>query len=257
MAVGTLLNDLTAALADLPLGEVEIASGFAKESLLIRAAIENANDRIFQTAAKQPAFQGMGTTVVVAAFYNNRLSVAHVGDSRLYRYRDGRLTQMTMDHSAIYELVAKGYFKSIEEALAAGMKSNAITRGLGLDEHVLVDVQEDDVHENDIYLLCSDGLTDMVDDATIGATVHASQDLGECADRLVELANAHGGKDNVSVILIRPTTGGATHLADQDWLEFLEFEDDGDKPAPSPPLTSRNWLERITGWMGILFRKGS
>ena len=174
------------------------------EAVLIRASIEDANRRIFHTAHEVPQCQGMGTTVVAALFSENRVTIAHVGDSRIYLHRDGVLKQVTNDHSLVQELIDRGFFTP-EEALANTPK-NLVTRALGIDEHVEVDVQELPVQPGDIYLLCSDGLNDMVNDEEIRLTLSKySANLAQAADELVQLANAGGGKDNISVVLARPS----------------------------------------------------
>ena len=150
-----------------------------------------------------PQCQGMGTTVVVVLFYNNMVTVAHVGDSRVYRLRNGDLAQITNDHSLVQELIDRGFFTP-EEA-EANTPKNLVTRALGIDETVEVDISEETARPGDIYLLCSDGLNDMVDDEEIRLTLSKySANLVEAAHELVRLANESGGKDNISVVLARP-----------------------------------------------------
>lgn len=177
--------------------------GASVESRLIKESIQTANQYIFQTANEIPQCQGMGTTIVVALFSHNRVTIAHVGDSRIYRLRAGELKQVTNDHSLVQELIDRGFFTP-EEAQANTPK-NLVTRALGIDEHVEIDVQELATQPNDIYLLCSDGLNDMVNDEEIRLTLSKySANLAEAAHELVRLANAGGGKDNISVVLARP-----------------------------------------------------
>lgn len=159
----------------------------------------------------------MGSTVVAGLFYNDRISIAHVGDSRMYRIRDGQISQTTKDHSFIQELVNKGYCKTLDEAVATG-KKNLITRALGIGQEVLVDVHEEIVKPGDVYLLCSDGLTDMVSDETIHLTFNEfSANLNELVEKLIEVANKNGGKDNISVVLARSTKS----LAKKSWYKRL------------------------------------
>lgn len=173
------------------------------ESGLVRESIIGANRHIFKTATEVPQCQGMGTTVVVVLFHDNRVIVAHVGDSRVYRLRDGDLSQITNDHSLVQELIDRGFFTP-EEA-EANTPKNLVTRALGIDETVEVDVSEQAAKTGDIYLLCSDGLNDMVDDEEIRLTLSKySGNLAEAAHELVRLANESGGKDNISVVLARP-----------------------------------------------------
>jgi len=175
----------------------------SREAILIRNSIIEANRHIFKTATEVPQCQGMGTTVVVALFHDNSVIIAHVGDSRVYRYRDGDLTQITNDHSLVQELIDRGFFTP-EEA-EANTPKNLVTRALGIDETVVVDVTEEAARTGDIYLLCTDGLNDMVNDEEIRLTLSKySANLVEAAHELVRLANESGGKDNISVVLARP-----------------------------------------------------
>ncbi|MBI4696657.1 MAG: Stp1/IreP family PP2C-type Ser/Thr phosphatase [Gammaproteobacteria bacterium] len=180
----------------------------SKESLLMQDSILEANHHIFRTARDVPQCQGMGTTIVAILFTADKVVVAHVGDSRVYRFRNGELVQLTSDHSLIQELIDRGFFTP-EEAHANTPK-NLVTRALGIDDNVVVDVQELDILPEDIYLLCSDGLNDMVDDEEIRLTLSKySANLVQAANELVRLANESGGKDNISVVLARPLKQGA------------------------------------------------
>jgi PPM family protein phosphatase len=172
----------------------------------LQSAIAKANADIFQRSQDDPKCNGMGTTVVSVLFFGQRVLVAHVGDSRLYRVRDQRLAQLTTDHSLIQELqelVASGTY-SKQQVASMHAPRNLVTRALGIEPTVDVDVTEHEVKIDDLYLLCTDGLSDMVDDTSIHAVIRELQaDLDETARRLIELANANGGKDNVSVILAK------------------------------------------------------
>jgi len=177
-------------------------TGMMRQSIVLRDAISRANKIIHQTAQSQASCEGMGTTIVACLFYDNRLSIAHVGDSRLYRVRDSRLEQITMDHSLLQELVDRGFY-SREEAEKATNR-NYVTRALGVEPTVQVDLTEIDVKPDDLFLLCSDGLCDMVDDEEIHLTVSTfSANLDMIGQQLIQLSNDHGGKDNISVILTR------------------------------------------------------
>jgi len=180
----------------------EADTGLMRQTIVLRDAISRANKIIHQTAQSQASCEGMGTTIVACLFYDNRLSIAHVGDSRLYRVRDNRLEQITMDHSLLQELVDRGFY-SREEAERATNR-NYVTRALGVEPTVQVDLTEIDVKPDDLFLLCSDGLPDMVDDEEIHLTVSTfSANLDTVGQQLIQLSNDHGGKDNVSVILAR------------------------------------------------------
>lgn len=175
-------------------------TGLMRQTIILRDAIARANKVIHQTAQTQPQCEGMGTTVVACLFFDDRISIAHVGDSRLYRLRNNRLQQLTLDHSLLQELVDRGFY-SREEA-ARSTNRNYVTRALGVELGVQVEVQEVDVEPGDVYLLCSDGLPDMVEDEDIHLTISTfSANLETAGQQLIQLSNDHGGKDNVSVIL--------------------------------------------------------
>jgi protein phosphatase len=160
-----------------------------------------ANEEINLHAQTHPECTGMGTTVVMALFHNDTVILASVGDSRIYRFRKGELTQVTTDHSLVQEMIDNGYMT--EEEAINSTNRNLITRALGIGEDVEVDVTQSDIEKNDIYLLCSDGLSDMVGDEDIfSILVKSRQNLKRGAKELVDLAKENGGHDNVSVILV-------------------------------------------------------
>lgn len=176
------------------------AGSFSAETLLLRDAIVRANEIIHQTAKSQPQCEGMGTTIVACLYYDNRVSIAHVGDSRLYRLRGRKFEQVTLDHSLLQELVSRGFYTP-EEARKS-LNKNLVTRALGIEPTVQVECQEDVVLAGDIHLLCSDGLSDMVEDADIHLTLSTfNANLEVAAKQLIQLANDNGGRDNVSVIV--------------------------------------------------------
>src|SRR6202161_4155201 len=175
-------------------------AGLTRASIILRDAILRANKIIFQTARTQPQCEGMGTTVVGALFFDNKVSIAHVGDSRLYRLRAATLEQITMDHSLLQELVDRGFY-SPEEAQRAANK-NYVTRALGVEPNVEVEVQEVPVQKGDFYALCSDGLSDMVEDDDMHLTLTTfGANLDTVAKQLIQLANDNGGRDNISVVM--------------------------------------------------------
>lgn len=202
MAVEVITAELEAELKSLSPGRHDDSSGYALESLAVGRAILKANESIYGVAQSQPQCAGMGTTLVVVLFYDNRLTVAHVGDSRLYRLRENELDQITLDHSLVQELVDRGFYTA-EEARHATNK-NIVTRALGIGPEVNFDMQEEVALVGDIFLLCSDGLNDMLEDRAIRDIVseHRS-DLETAARQLVAAANEEGGRDNVSVLLAR------------------------------------------------------
>jgi protein phosphatase len=180
--------------------ERDQATGFMRQSIVLRDAVTRANKIIFQTAQSQTHCEGMGTTLVAAMFFDNKISIAHVGDSRAYRLRKNVFEQLTMDHSLLQELVDRGFY-SAEEAQRSTNR-NYVTRALGVEPTVDVEIQEYDVLPDDVYLLCSDGLPDMVEDEDIHLTISTfNASLDVVGQQLVQLTNDHGGRDNVSVML--------------------------------------------------------
>ncbi len=176
---------------------------YSPESQMIQDAITQANAKVHESAEDNPQYRGMGTTVVVIMFYNNQFTVAHVGDSRLYRLRDGELKQITRDHSLMQELIERGFYTP--EKARDYLNKNLVTRAIGIDSEVNIDIQEDIAMVDDIYLLCSDGVNDMLEDDLIKSTILAnSDDLEKAATEIIRLANEHGGKDNISAILVKP-----------------------------------------------------
>ena len=178
------------------------ADGFSAEAKMILKAVESANGTIYETSHSRPEFSGMGTTVVVAVFRANKLYVAHVGDSRLYRLRHGTLTRLTEDHSMVQELLRQGLITS-EEARTSNAR-NLVTKALGVEATVHPDVQEYTVQTGDKYLLCSDGLNDVLTDDDIQSILsHYGADLEDAVHKMVMVVNAKGGPDNVSVVAVR------------------------------------------------------
>jgi len=180
--------------------DIDSHSGLMRQSIVLRDAVYRANKIIYQTAQSKTDCEGMGTTIVACMFYDNKISIAHVGDSRAYRLRAGELEQVTLDHSLLQELVDRGFY-SAEEAQRSTNR-NYVTRALGVEATVDVEVHEYEVLPDDIYLLCSDGLPDMVEDDDIHLTISTfNASLDVVGQQLVDLANDHGGRDNVSVML--------------------------------------------------------
>lgn len=201
LAIQTVTDVVTKGLKDVR-KQKENDSGYAAETILLRDAVVKANQVIHQTAKSQPQCEGMGTTIVACLFYDNKVSIAHVGDSRVYRLRGNNFEQVTLDHSLLQELVSRGFYTP-EEARKS-LNKNLVTRALGIEPTVQVDVQEDVVLHGDIHLLCSDGLSDMVEDEDIHLTISTfSANLEMAAQQLVRMANDNGGRDNVSVVLTK------------------------------------------------------
>jgi PPM family protein phosphatase len=200
IAVKTIMQLVREAVEHQDLGAQDPASSLSRPAIILRDAIQRANKIIYQTARTQPQCEGMGTTVVGALLHDNRIAIAHVGDSRLYRLRGQVFEQVTLDHSLLQELVDRGFYTP-EEAQRAANK-NYVTRALGVEPSVEVEIQEHPVQKGDIYVLCSDGLTDMVEDDDVHLTISTfGANLETVAKQLIQLSNDNGGKDNVSVVL--------------------------------------------------------
>ena len=163
--------------------------------------VENANHSIFNAAHANRQYAGMGTTLVVGIFQDSRLMLGHVGDSRCYRLRGNELVQITRDHSLLQEQLDGGLI-SAEEAQFSRNK-NLITRALGVEDRVLLEANEHGVAPGDIYLMCSDGLSDMLSNEQITAILLGAQPLDDKARQLIAVANECGGRDNISVVVVQ------------------------------------------------------
>ena len=184
---------------------------------LLRENVQKANASIYNAAQSQPQYAGMGTTIVAGLFYDNRVAVAHVGDSRMYRLRGETFETITRDHSLLQEQIDGGMISKEDARLSKN--KNLVTRAVGIDAEVAAEVNVYEVQTGDIYLLCSDGLNDMVEDEDIGATLQMLQaNLPLAAGKLIEMANDNGGRDNVSVILAKVNGDFA---APHGWLAKL------------------------------------
>ncbi len=198
-------------------GKVDEETGYTYDSLALKKAIEAANQTIRATGESQPQFQHMGTTIVGLLFYDNRFTIAHVGDSRLYRIRENEIEQLTVDHSLVEDLIARGFYT--REEAAKSLNKNVLLRALGPEEKVDIDILEDFALIGDIYVNCSDGLTNMVTDEQILKIVLDNQnDLEQAIKTLIDTANENGGKDNISVILARVDKSFSTQVS---WFKKL------------------------------------
>ena len=169
---------------------------------LVREQIARANNAIFTTSQNNPECAGMGTTLVVSLFFDNFLTVAHIGDSRLYRLRGEAMEQVTRDHSLLQEQLDSGLITPEEAKLS--QNKNLVTRALGIDPSVDPEVHVHETRPDDIYLLCSDGLSDMVEDEEIRLTlITLRQNPSLTVQQLIQAANDNGGRDNISAMLIR------------------------------------------------------
>jgi len=167
----------------------------------METCVGNANRKIFDTANSDENCASMGTTLVMAVAHGPTLVVGHVGDSRAYRWRAGALRQITRDHSLLQEQLDLGLITPQEAARSPN--TSLITRALGVEDTVRLDLQQTPMEPGDIYLLCSDGLNEMVSDADIAAVLESPGPLNRLTRRLIDMANAAGGHDNVSAALIR------------------------------------------------------
>jgi PPM family protein phosphatase len=178
--------------------------------------VDNANRAIFEAANANPQYAGMGTTLVVAVFRAQQVMVGHVGDSRCYRLRGGRLQQVTRDHSLLQEQIDAGLITPEQAAFSAN--KNLVTRAVGVEDTVLMETHQYDLLPGDLFLLCSDGLSDMLDDAAIQQLLLSSDSLETACRMLVDGANDAGGKDNISVILVRPSSAASAPA--KSWWPF-------------------------------------
>jgi protein phosphatase len=202
IAVSVIATEIRHHLETVKPEEQDPFSGEDVGMVLLRDNVQKANSSIFHAAESQPQYSGMGTTVVAGLFYDDRVAVAHVGDSRMYRLRGEVFETITRDHSLLQEQIDSGII-SKEDARTSKNK-NLVTRAVGIDTDVEVELHLHDLQVGDIYLLCSDGLNDMVEDEEIGAILKMLQaNLPLAATELIQMANDNGGRDNVSVILVK------------------------------------------------------
>jgi len=202
MATTLLASELETAFAATPPYAIDRASGKSHAHLCLLDKIAVTNQAIHKASESQAQYAGMGTTLVAALFHNNQVTVAHIGDSRLYRLRGDELRVITRDHSLLQEQIDSGMI-SAEEARFSQNK-NLVTRAMGVDPVVDAEIHDYEVLPGDIYLLCSDGLNDMVEDEEIQLTLQMlSANLELAATQLIQMTNDNGGRDNVSVILVK------------------------------------------------------
>src|SRR6186713_1665349 len=173
-------------------------SRMSEEENRLLTGIKIANRQIVERSSRQRECHGMGTTVVGALFSGKKgkMYIGHVGDSRAYRVRGGQIKQMTRDHSLVNDYLLA--MPELTEEQRSELPKNVITRALGMQDHVTVDLQSDDAVRGDLYVLCSDGLSGMIEDAEILEVTGNTDDLTEACRRLVALANEHGGEDNIT-----------------------------------------------------------
>jgi len=177
--------------------------GASDNEQILSNAIQHANDKVYVSGMKDPKMEGMGTTIVSVLDDGDKLVLGHVGDSRIYRFRGGALEQVTRDHSLLNHKIDAGELRT-EEDIKGFKHGNIIVRAIGLKDYVRPEVQTVDRQPGDVLLLCSDGLSDLVDDWSIENVLEANQeDLDEACGIFIRMANDRGGKDNITVVLVR------------------------------------------------------
>lgn len=218
--------------------------------------VQSANEQIHDKSVSDPAFQGMGTTITALLLGDDELTIAHVGDSRAYRLRDGELTRLTEDHSLVGEMVRRGAITEAEAEIHP--QRSILTRALGPERTVEVDTLSHSVKDGDVYLICSDGLTGMVSDARIADELGSGRPAREIADTLIREANQNGGVDNITAVVFR-TAGGTNRPAppsanggDETIVGAPAVDQPGIKMVP-PPIepteteTTNNFSDPVTG----------
>lgn len=189
--------------------------------------LREANARVYRKASEEPGLQGMGTTFTLIHVVGEQAHLGHVGDSRAYLYREGRLEQITKDHTLVQRMVDEGRIRP-EEAPHHPQR-NVISRALGIDDNIEVDISTLDLRDGDRLLICSDGLTSMLSDEQIATILGGGGEVEALADRLVGAANEAGGEDNITVVLLDVTNEGEGSLAPAS-----ESEDEATPPPPPP-----------------------
>lgn len=166
----------------------------------VKKAFSFANEKILDDATQNPNHEGMGCTAELLAFFGDGFALGHVGDSRTYRFRSGQLRQLTQDHTIVQQQIEEGLISS--ENIRNHPLRNVILRALGQERELALDLLRGKILPGDLFLLCSDGLTDMVQDDQIQEILSSDIDIHRKADKLVESAKAAGGKDNITVVLV-------------------------------------------------------
>jgi len=220
-------------------------TNLSEEENRLLTGIRVANRQIFERSTRSREYHGMGTTVVGAMFSpkKQRIYIGHVGDSRCYRIRDGQIRLMTRDHSLINDYLLA--MPDLTDEQKSELPKNVITRALGMQDHVVVDLQHDDPRPGDVYVLCSDGLSGMVSDGDIQVIVTSADNVRDACMRLIERANERGGEDNITAVLIkiedagvvRPgasTPPGSTHDAPRSGASAANGANGADGEARQP-----------------------
>lgn len=195
------------------------ASANASDTDVRRAmdiCVDNANRAIFNASNSNPQYAGMGTTLVMAVMREGRILIGHIGDSRAYRYRAGKIAQVTKDHSLLQEQIDAGLITP--EQAAYSSNKNLVTRAVGVEDTVLLETHTHELLPGDVVLLCSDGLSDMITDEQIAGVLQSTNDLQEAGIGLIAAANGAGGRDNIAVVLVRAQ--GTATTTSRSWWPF-------------------------------------
>ncbi len=217
MTVDTLLDHCQEAYENPALAVFgKCAEGVNDTSRRLASAIQLANRIVYRAAHEKGSARGMGATVVAVRYAKDRLTVAHIGDSRAYRLREGRFEQLTRDHSFAAEQVRLGQLTE-DEAYGSGLR-NILTRAVGVEPEVEVEISEERLLAGDVILLCSDGLTHELSDKQIASVLRDAKNAQEAAARLVDLANRAGGADNITAIVLRQPGGLSRKGALSRWF---------------------------------------
>lgn len=187
-------------------------SRLSEEENRLLTGIRIANRQIIERSLRSRECHGMGTTIVGALFSpaKGKMFIGHVGDSRAYRVREGKIAQLTRDHSLVNDYLLA--MPELTEEQRSELPKNVITRALGMQDHVTVDLQSDDAQPGDLYVLCSDGLSGMIDDTEILDVIGGNEDIAEACRRLVALANEHGGEDNITAVIVKIEDTGSAKI---------------------------------------------
>jgi serine/threonine protein phosphatase PrpC len=211
----------------------------SEEENRLLTGIRVANRQIFERSTRSREYQGMGTTVVGAMFSpkKQRMYIGHVGDSRCYRVRGGKIQQLTRDHSLINDYLVA--MPDLTEEQRSELPKNVITRALGMQDQVVVDLQHDDPHMGDVYILCSDGLSGMMNDDEIQRIVTGSPDIRLVCKKLIERANEQGGEDNITAVVIKIESKEAIETSDTErggarTIPVADLAKTSEGPLPDP-----------------------
>jgi serine/threonine protein phosphatase PrpC len=223
-------------------------TNLSEEENRLLTGIRVANRQIFERSTRSREYHGMGTTVVGAMFSasKKRMYIGHVGDSRCYRVREGKIQQLTRDHSLINDYLLA--MPDLTDEQKSELPKNVITRALGMQDQVVVDLQHDDPEQGDVYVLCSDGLSGMVSDDDIRQIVTGAADIREACNRLIQRANERGGEDNITAVLIQIEEQPAPTSVDAEAALRLATgptmiappKDSPKEPAKEPPKETDN-----------------